>query len=277
MRLRTLATCSLLFAMNWVGPLWSQEKSVRPGINDTFRDPNPKQFTERFEVESREVFAKRKEIVAALALKPGDTIADIGAGTGLFTRLFAAAVPQGRVIAVDIAQKFLDHIQLTCRSSGLSNVDTLLCQVDSTALPAESIDVAFICDTYHHFEFPHKTMTSLLKALRPGGRLVVIDFKRIEGESTAWTMEHVRAGQEVFEAEIVAAGFQKSGETKDLLKENYLVEFQKPRAKLSAELVFPIIANHGGVLPRPNAVQQPRRGAKVVFDVTADSKVTDIS
>jgi ubiquinone/menaquinone biosynthesis C-methylase UbiE/intracellular sulfur oxidation DsrE/DsrF family protein len=213
----------------------AQEKSVRPGVNDTFRDPDPKAFTERFEIESREVFAKRKEILEAINLKPADVVADVGAGTGLFTRLFASNLgPDGRVIAVDIAQKFLNHIEVTCREQGLRNVETLLCTDDSTKLPPESVDVAFICDTYHHFEFPQKTMTSLLKALKPGGRVIVIDFKRIEGESTDWTMSHVRAGQEVFEAEIIAAGFRKAHEVKDLLKENYMLVFEKAEPERQA-------------------------------------------
>jgi ubiquinone/menaquinone biosynthesis C-methylase UbiE len=208
--------------------LSAQQTSVRPGINETFRDPDPKQFTERFEIESREVFAKRKEILAAVKLKPSDVVADIGAGTGLFTRLLAAQCgTEGRVIAVDIAQRFLDHIEVTCRDQNLRNVETLLCKDDSTELPEGTVDVAFICDTYHHFEFPQKTMTSLLKALKPGGRVVVVDFRRIEGESTDWTMSHVRAGQEVFEAEIVSAGFKKTGEIKNLLKENYMVIFER--------------------------------------------------
>jgi predicted methyltransferase len=87
------------------------------------------------------------------------------------------------------------------------------------------VDVAFICDTYHHFEFPHKTMTSLRKAMKPGGRVIVIDFRRVEGESTEWTMNHVRAGQEVFEAEITKAGFRSVNEVQGLLKENYLLVF----------------------------------------------------
>ena len=226
----------------------AQEQSVRPGVNDTFRDPDPKKFTERFEIESREVFAKRDEIVAAIGLKPTDIVADIGAGTGLFTRLFASKLgPEGRVIAVDIAQKFLDHIEITCREQGLQNVETLLCTEDSTELPPESVDVAFICDTYHHFEFPLKTMKSLHATLKPGGRVVVIDFKRIEGESTEWTMSHVRAGQEVFEAEILKAGFRKTAEVKDVLKENYMAVFEKSvpeqaAVKPNANFLFPIVA-----------------------------------
>lgn len=221
----TIASLSLLTVTQQ--PLVAQEKSVKPGINDSFRDPDPKQFTERFEIESREVFAKRKEILAAIKLKPTDVVADIGAGTGLFTRLFANTLgPDGRVMAVDIAQKFLDHIEVTCREQNLRNVETILCKDDSTELPANSVDVAFICDTYHHFEFPQKTMTSLRKALKPGGRVIVIDFVRVEGVSSDWTMDHVRAGQEVFESEIISAGFKKADEIKDVLKENYLVVFE---------------------------------------------------
>ena len=207
----------------------AQEKSVRPGINDTFRDPDVKEFVGRFEVESREVFTRRKEIVAACDIQPGQTVADIGAGTGLFTRMFSAAVgSEGRVIAVDIAQKFLDHIQATSREAGQRNVETLLCQADATGLAPDSVDVAFICDAYHHFEFPQKTMASLHRAMKPGGRVILVDFRRVEGQSSDWVLTHVRAGQEVFEAEIAQAGLPKQYEERELLKENYFVVFEKP-------------------------------------------------
>lgn len=207
---------------------WSQEKNVNPGINDSFRDPDVKEFISRFEVESRELFARRHEIVAACQIKPGQTVADIGAGTGLFTRLFSDAVGKdGRVLAVDISQKFLDHINTTSREAGHKNVDTLLATADSTGLPPQSVDVAFICDTYHHFEFPLKTMASLQRALKPGGRVVLVDFRRIPGTSSEWVLNHVRAGQEVFEAEIIKSGFEKTREAPDLLTENYFVVFQK--------------------------------------------------
>lgn len=210
----------------------AQEKSVKPGINDTFKNPNPKDFVEKFEVESREVFAKRKEIVEACQVQPGQTVADIGAGTGLFTRLFAEKVgPEGKIVAVDIAQKFLDHIETTSKALGQKNVETRLCTADSTQLPPESVDMAFICDVYHHFEYPGKSMASLFKAVKPGGKVFLIDFRRVEGESKEWTLKHVRAGQEVFEAEIEKVGFKKLGEEAKLLKENYFVRFEKPVSK----------------------------------------------
>jgi predicted methyltransferase len=210
---------------------YAQEVSVNPGINDSFRNPDVHEFIKKFEVESRELYARREEIVAACKILPGQTVADIGAGTGLFTRLFAETVgDKGRVIAVEIAQKFLDHIADTCREASLRNVETVLATQDSTKLPADSIDVAFICDTYHHFEFPAKTMASIHRAMRPGGRVILVDFRRVPGKSSDWVMNHVRAGQEVFEAEIEKAGFKKISERATLLQENYFVVFKNALA-----------------------------------------------
>jgi ubiquinone/menaquinone biosynthesis C-methylase UbiE len=209
----------------------AQEKSVRPGINKPFENPDVRDFVGKFETESREIFAQRKEIVAACELKPEMTVADIGAGTGLFTRLFAKEVgAKGKVYAVDIAPRFVEHIEKTCKEADIKNVVGVVCTADSVRLPPRSVDVAFICDTYHHFEFPYKTMASLHEALRPGGRVVVIDFHRIEGKSREWVLNHVRAGQDVVVKEIESSGFKKVAEKK-LLKENYFVVFEKVETK----------------------------------------------
>ena len=133
----------------------AQEKSVKPGINKQYENPDPKEWIQKFEGESREIAANAKEIVAACKLKPGMMVADVGAGTGLFTRKFALEVgDKGKVYAVDIAQNFLDHIKKTCEDGKIKNVETVLCDQFSTKLPKNSVDLVFICDTYHHFEFP---------------------------------------------------------------------------------------------------------------------------
>jgi len=208
-------------------PTTAQEKSVRPGINKPFEDPDLKDFVKKFEGESREIAVSAKEIVAACKIKPGMTVADVGAGTGLFTRKFASEVGEkGKVIAVDIAPTFLRHIEKTCEDAKIKNVETVVCDQFSTKLPKNSVDLVFICDTYHHFEFPQRTLQSIHDALRPGGRVILIDFHRIEGKSSAFVMGHVRAGQEVFVREIKSAGFKVVGEEK-FLKENYFVQFEK--------------------------------------------------
>jgi ubiquinone/menaquinone biosynthesis C-methylase UbiE len=216
----------LLFA----AACFAQDSSVKPGINDKFLDPDLKveEWMQRFEVESREIYHQRDKIVAALGLKPGMAMADIGAGTGLFTLPFAQAVgPQGRVYAVEIAKNFLEHIRARAVRASAANVQTILCTEKSVELPEASIDLAFICDVYHHFEFPQASLASLQRALKPGGTLVLIDFKRIPGVSSDFILGHVRAGQEVFEAEITAAGFEKIAEVDGLLEENYFVKFRR--------------------------------------------------
>ncbi len=225
--LSVLSGVGLLF-MVISGPVGAQEASVRPGINDPFQDPDVPGFVDVFEVEKREIFSHRASIAKACRIEPGTTLADIGAGTGIFTRLLSDQTgPKGTVIAIDIAQKFLDHIEQTCRESKRTNVITRLGQSDSIELPPDSIDVAFVCDTYHHFEFPRKTLASIHRALKEKGRLIVVELHRIEGKSSDWALKHLRAGKEVFLREINEGGFQLVREESELLEENYFLEFVK--------------------------------------------------
>ena len=215
------------------GSLSAQEQSVKPGINEKFLDPSLKveEWTQRFETESREIYHQRAAILKATGVAEGMTVADIGAGTGLFTLPFAQAVgPKGRVYAVEIAQKFLDHIAARAAQEKVIGIVPVLGKDRSVELPENSVDLAFICDVYHHFEHPLDSMKSLWRAMKPGGTVVVIDFHRIPGKSSEWTMGHVRAGQEVFEKEITEAGFEKVGEEKGFLLENYFVRFRKKPA-----------------------------------------------
>jgi len=209
----------------------AQEKSVRPGINKSFENPDVKEYIGKFEGESREIAKHAKEIVAACDIKQGMAVADVGAGTGFFTRKFALEVgPKGKVFAVDIAANFLRHIEKTCEESGIKNVKTIQCDQFSTKLPANSVDLVFICDVYHHFEFPQRSLKSVYEALRPGGRLILIDFERVEGKSSEFILGHVRAGKEVFVREVAEAGFKMTSEEK-FLSENYFVRFNKVTAK----------------------------------------------
>ncbi len=224
-RYQPLCVLALLFTVGL--PAAAQENSIRPGINKPYENPDVKEFIRKFETEHREIYAKRKDILRNCQLKPGMTVADVGAGTGLFTRLFAEAVgPQGQVYAVDISPKFIEHIEKTCKEAGFKNVKGIVGKSESAGLPEKSVDLVFICDTYHHFEFPLKMMASIHQALKPGGRVVLVDFHRIVGKSSERVLEHVRAGQEVFEKEIERAGFKKIGE-EYLMKENYFVRFEK--------------------------------------------------
>ena len=204
-------------------------QGASPDINEQYRNPDFRRWQGSFETEGREVYEKRLAIVAAVDLKLGQAVADVGAGTGLFTRLFAARVgPQGRVYAVDIARSFVDGNLERARAARLNNVVGIVSTQADTRLEEGSVDVAFICDAYHHFEDPKAMLASIRRALRPGGTLVVIDFERIPGVTPEWIVKHVRAGKEEFRGEIESAGFRFAGEAK-LMRENYFLRFTKDR------------------------------------------------
>jgi predicted methyltransferase len=121
----------------------AQVRSVNPGINRYYENPSFEQSLRMFEGEGREVFDRRHRIVAAVGLQPGMAVADIGAGTGLFTRLFAAAVgATGRVYAVDISPVFVHNIARIARDENLRGVEAILGGDRDSRLAPASIDVA---------------------------------------------------------------------------------------------------------------------------------------
>ena len=200
-------------------------------MNKKFTDANAdiRQFLQRFESEARDVYVKRREITHAVGLRPGDAVADIGAGTGLFTELFAEQVGlNGRVYAVDIGPAFLKYIAERAKQHGHERiVTTVLNTHDSAELPSGSLDVAFLCDTYHHFEHPERMLASIHRALRSDGRLVVIDFD-LRRDSGEFVRQRARAPKEVYYREIASAGFEPV-ETKDApaIKDNFYAEFRR--------------------------------------------------
>ena len=121
----------------------------------------------------------------------------------------------------------MDHIGKTAAEQKIGNIQVILGKDASTELPPASVDLVFICDTYHHFEFPSRILESIHQALKPGGRLVIVDFIREPGVSREWILGHVRASQAVVEREVTQGGFRKNSEIKDIMKENYLVTFIK--------------------------------------------------
>ncbi len=157
---------------------------------------------------ARGVIANRDAIVAALALRPGMVVADIGAGTGAFMAPIARAVgPKGRYIGVDIDRELVGLMRDRARSLGLPNVEVLLSRPDSVMLAPASVDLMVVIDAYHHFDPPEPMLASMRAALRPGGQLVIVDFDR-RPESPKWVRGHVRADKAAFLREIARAGFR---------------------------------------------------------------------
>ena len=210
------------------------EQSVRPGINEQWKSSEIGPLVVILESESREIYAQRELLAAVAGPRPGSAVADVGAGSGFMTELFSKLVgPQGTVYAVDINPAMMEHVADRAGSQGLANIRTVVCTERSVELPRDSVDMVFICDTYHHFEYPVSTMRSIHQALRPGGQIVLVDFRRLPGVSRPWVVDHVRAGEEVFAREIIDAGFELINRH-DLaaLQENYILRFRKaPRRR----------------------------------------------
>ena len=178
----------------------------------------------------REKEQKPRELIASIGVERGDVVADIGTGVGFMIPYFLEAIgPQGKVYAEDIQQDFLDQVQAHKAEQGWDNVETILGDQVDPKLPANSVDVAFILDAYHHFEQPAETMRAIRGALKPDGRLVVVDFYRSrsrEGRDPDWAKTHIRADRDEFRAEIEAAGlvFER---TFDHLPHQYALIFRK--------------------------------------------------
>jgi ubiquinone/menaquinone biosynthesis C-methylase UbiE len=224
---RTCAFALILAA--GISTTWAQQPTITPTAKDLNKsfDADASQWTERFEHEGRAIYDKRSEILDAMGLKPGVDVADIGAGSGLFSRLIAQRVaPGGTVYAVDIARNMIDHITKTAHDENIPNLKAVLGDPHSPKLAPNSVDVICIIDSYHHFEFPTEMLHEINKALRPNGLLMLIDFKRIDGVSRDYILKMVRAGEGTFSDEFQNAGFELVERRDDMFPENYLLKFK---------------------------------------------------
>src|SRR6185369_11378407 len=128
---------------------------------------------------ARDAYQKPHEVITALKLIAGEVIADIGAGSGYFTfRLAHHVGDSGRVYAVDVSPEMIVHLNRRIRDLKLKNVVSILCAPDDPLLADASVDRFFICDTWHHIENHDRYLALLKKTLKPGGEIVMVDFKK---------------------------------------------------------------------------------------------------
>ncbi|MBK1648981.1 class I SAM-dependent methyltransferase [Rhabdochromatium marinum] len=201
---------------------------LSPAMNSYYLEADPDFWRDTFERDGRELYAQRQAIVQALDLQPGQVVADVGAGSGFFSLLFAQAVgPTGRVYAVDISQPFLEAIDERATQADLSQITTVHNDQQHLGLPDNSVDLVFTADSYHHFEFPHAMLAAIKQALRPGGILAIIDFRTDPAVASAWTQGHVRAGKAQVIKEVESAGFRLMDDAAWLHK-NFFLRFRAP-------------------------------------------------
>lgn len=161
----------------------------------------------------RDARQKPRELVAALDLKPGMTVVDLGAGPGYLLPFLSAAVgPSGKVIAEDIHPDFMDQARAKVRAGGSENVEFVLGTETDPKLPGGCADLILVLDTYHHFDYPEKMLASLKAALKPGGRLAIVEYHKKRGAmgpgDPERALKHIRASAEEVVRELEAAGFR---------------------------------------------------------------------
>lgn len=166
-----------------------------------------------------------QRLLRALSLNASDVVADIGSGTGFFTFRMADLVPSGRVFAVEVQQALVDTIRVRSERMGRRNVTPVLGSESNPALPAARLDLALIVSSYHEFTYPREMLSALLAAIKPGGRLVVLEYRA--EDATIGIPELHRMSQEQIILEGEAVGFVYR-ETIDVLPQQHIVVFSVP-------------------------------------------------
>lgn len=174
---------------------------------------------------SRELQEHPQTVVDLLDLEPDDVVADIGAGTGYMTTRLAAEVPDGHVFAVDIQPEMVELLRARLSEEGTTVAEPILGAEDNPNLPDASLDVALMVDAYHEFEYPYEMMVHLKQALKPGGRVVLAEY-RAENPMVLIKRLHKMSRSQV-RREMQAVGFDWL-KTDESLPQQHLFFFEKP-------------------------------------------------
>lgn len=219
----------------WLLPAWAQQHG-KPGHSERRGPSDINQYIESLERPERDKDQKPDEVIKALALNEYMTIADIGAGSGYFTRKFVWVIQdRGMVYAIDIEpamlkynEEMVDHLHTPY------NAKFVLAKPDDPMLPAKSVDLVFLCNTYHHVETRPDYFRQVRAALKPGGRVAIIDFYHDERSGQlGFPKEHLVPRDKVMQ-EMAEAGYKLSKEH-DFLPRQYFLEFVPEDKKAGGE------------------------------------------
>ena len=171
-----------------------------------------------------------KKLIELLGLKDGEVVADIGAGSGYYTfRMAKLVAPKGKVLAVDIQQEMLDIIKNKAKKDGVENVEPVLGAEADPKLKPESVDTILLVDVYHEFSHPYEMTEKMVQALKPGGRIVFVEF-RLEDEKVPIKLVHKMSERQVIK-EMAEFKELKHTSTSDKLPWQHVITFTKPAVK----------------------------------------------
>lgn len=197
--------------------------------NLKYMDPNcdAEYWNTGLEWHEKDIVVHKQDIFQALPLKPGDIVADVGAGTGAFEKGLSEKVgANGKVYAIDIAPAFIPYMKDRFVKENLTNVEVILGKTEKTTLPANSVNLIFVVDTYHHFDKANDILHDFKKILRAEGYLVIVDFKT-GPQARPWVNEHVGITREEIIKEVTAGGFEFLREEKIPFIESFQLTFKK--------------------------------------------------
>lgn len=185
------------------------------------------QYIAFLERPDRARWQKPDEIVAALHLTGTETVADVGAGSGYFTFRFAKALPRGKVIAIDVDPEMVRHVHHKVLSENITNVEAVLADAKDPSV-SQAADVVFVCDVIHHVQGREVWLRRMFSEMKPGAKLVVIEFK--EGELPEGPPEAVKIPKAKLTAMLRDAGFALRSDDPGLLPYQTFLSFEKPSA-----------------------------------------------
>ncbi len=178
------------------------------------------------EREEREKEERTDLLLRELALKPGMVVADVGAGTGYIARRMATAVgSSGAVFAVDVQPEMIEMLRALASKAQLTQIKPVLGSVSDVKLPAASVDMAIMVDVYHELEFPREVMLSLVRAMKPGGRVVFVEYRAEDANVPIKALHKMSEAQVKREAAVVGLTWER---TASGLPWQHVVIFRKP-------------------------------------------------